>query len=113
MALVLLLTSRQLLTFHKVIILLAWLDSLDSDGSRVLGQGTICWVAKLCQVGSLGMLKMCRSFSDAWQQDSPGLSCSRGHRICYKIGVWLGGLSYAGLKVIYLLLEREKMLNVI
>lgn len=40
LALVLLLTSRHLLTFHKVIILLAWLDSLDSDGSRVLGQGT-------------------------------------------------------------------------
>lgn len=42
LALVFLLTSRQLMTFHKVIILLAWLDSLDSDGSRstLLGQGT-------------------------------------------------------------------------
>lgn len=82
-------------------------------GAGCWGREAVCWVAKLCQVGSVGMLKMCRSFSDAWQQDSPGLSCSRGHRICYKIGVWLGGLSYAGLEVTYLLLEREKILYVI
>lgn len=56
------------------------------------------------------MLKMCRSLSDAWEQDSPALSCSPGHRICYKIGAWLDGPSCAGLEVAYLLLESEMIL---
>lgn len=79
-------------------------------GAECWGREPVFWVAKLCQVGSLGMLKMCRSLSDAWEQDSPALSCSPGHRICYKTGVWLDGPSCAGLEVTYLLLESEMIL---
>lgn len=50
------------------------------------GQGASLLGRKALSSGLTGDVKMCRSVSDAWEQDTPALSCSLGYKICYKTG---------------------------